>query len=160
MRRLLGKGATKVYINGPGHMTRMARITIYGKSLQKSSPELEILWSWNLVGSIRDSRSTKFFFYKVFMNDDPGLILTYLTALFNDTWGQIWLRVRLDWGELLQSLWNGEACSKGLNWLNNCVNFMKKINTQGGFLSLSQGCIHVYDLYFIYDLYFQTACSL
>ena len=28
---------TKVYINGPGHMTKMAAILIYGKNLKKSS---------------------------------------------------------------------------------------------------------------------------
>ena len=28
---------TKVYINGPGHMTKMAAMSIYGKNLQKSS---------------------------------------------------------------------------------------------------------------------------
>ena len=32
-----------VYINGPGHMTKMATMPIYGKNLQKSSPESEIL---------------------------------------------------------------------------------------------------------------------
>ena len=28
----------KVYINGTGHMTKMAAMLIYGKNLQKSSP--------------------------------------------------------------------------------------------------------------------------
>ena len=31
-------GGTKVYINGPGHMTKMAAMPIYGKNLKKSSP--------------------------------------------------------------------------------------------------------------------------
>ena len=30
-------GGTKVYSNGPGHMTKMAAMPIYGKNLQKSS---------------------------------------------------------------------------------------------------------------------------
>ena len=34
---------TKVYINGPGHMTKMAAMPIYGKNLKKSSPEPEVL---------------------------------------------------------------------------------------------------------------------
>ena len=35
------EGGTKVYINGPGHMTKMAAMPIYGKNLKKSSsPEL------------------------------------------------------------------------------------------------------------------------
>ena len=31
------EGGTKVDINGPGHMTKMAAMPIYGKTLQKSS---------------------------------------------------------------------------------------------------------------------------
>ena len=29
------EGGTKVYINGPGHMTKMAAMPIYGKNLKK-----------------------------------------------------------------------------------------------------------------------------
>ena len=37
-------GGTKVYINGPGHITKMAAMPIYGKNLKKSSsPEPEVL---------------------------------------------------------------------------------------------------------------------
>ena len=32
------EGGTKVCINGPGHMTKMAAMPIYGKNLKKSSP--------------------------------------------------------------------------------------------------------------------------
>ena len=40
------EGGTKVYITGPGHMTKMAAMPIYGKNLQKSSsPEPEVLRS-------------------------------------------------------------------------------------------------------------------
>ena len=36
----LQDGGTKVYIFGPGHMTKMGTMLIYGKSLKKSfSPE-------------------------------------------------------------------------------------------------------------------------
>ena len=31
------EGGNKVYINGPGHMTKMATMPIYGKNLKKSS---------------------------------------------------------------------------------------------------------------------------
>ena len=34
------EGGTKVCINGPGHMTKMAAMPIYGKNLKKSSPPL------------------------------------------------------------------------------------------------------------------------
>ena len=38
------EGGTKVYINGPGHMTQMAAMPIYDKNLKKSSsPEPEVL---------------------------------------------------------------------------------------------------------------------
>ena len=38
------EGGTKVYINGPGHMTKVAAMLIYGKNLKKSSsPEPEVL---------------------------------------------------------------------------------------------------------------------
>ena len=33
----LWEGGTNVYINNPGHMTKMAAMPIYGKTLQKSS---------------------------------------------------------------------------------------------------------------------------
>ena len=39
MEPIWDKG-TEVYLNGPGHMTKMAAMPIYGKTLQKSfSPE-------------------------------------------------------------------------------------------------------------------------
>ena len=37
------EGGTKICINGPGHMTKMAAMPIYGKTLKKSSPEPEVL---------------------------------------------------------------------------------------------------------------------
>ena len=38
------EGGKKVYINGPGHMTKMAAMPIYGKNLKKSSsPEPDVL---------------------------------------------------------------------------------------------------------------------
>ena len=38
------KGGTKVYINGTGHMTKMAAMPIYGKNLKQSfSPEPEVV---------------------------------------------------------------------------------------------------------------------
>ena len=44
------EGGTKVCINGPGHMTKMAAMPIYGKNLKKSSsPELAGRFPRNLV---------------------------------------------------------------------------------------------------------------
>ena len=50
------EGGTKVYINSPGHMTKMATMPIYGKNLKKSSsPEPAGQFSQNLVCSIGNS---------------------------------------------------------------------------------------------------------
>ena len=50
------EGGTKVCINGPGHITKMAATPIYGKNLKKSSsPEPEGRFPRNLVCSIRGS---------------------------------------------------------------------------------------------------------
>ena len=58
---LLWDGGTKVCSNGPGHMTKMAAMPIYGKNLKKkSSPEPKGRWPWNLVCIIGCSSTTKF----------------------------------------------------------------------------------------------------
>ena len=54
-------GGTKVCSKGPGHMTKMAAMPIYGKNLKKSSSlEPKGWWPWNLVCSIWCSSTTKF----------------------------------------------------------------------------------------------------
>ena len=50
----------KTYINDLGHMTNMAAMPIYGKTLKKSSsPEPIGQWPWNLVCSIVCASTTK-----------------------------------------------------------------------------------------------------
>ena len=50
------EGGTKVCINGPGHMTKMAAMAIYGKNFKKSSsPEPAGRFPRNMVCSIGDS---------------------------------------------------------------------------------------------------------
>ena len=69
----LERGGTKVYINRPGHMTKMAVRSIYGKNLknlllqnQKSyDPE-----TWHVVSGTQALQSL--------YNDDPELTLTYM----------------------------------------------------------------------------------
>ena len=73
------EGGTKVYINGPGYMTKMAATPIYGKNPSKiffsktSRPIFTKLgmYHWGLLPII------------VYINDDPGVTLTYFTARSN-----------------------------------------------------------------------------
>ena len=51
-------GGMKPCSNGSGHMTKMATMPIYGKSLLKSCLEPKGRWSWNLVWSIEYSSTT------------------------------------------------------------------------------------------------------
>ena len=57
---LLWDGGTKVWSNGPGHLTKMAAMPIYGKNLKKSSLEPKGWWPWNLVCIIGCSSTIKF----------------------------------------------------------------------------------------------------
>ena len=82
----------KVYINGLGHMPKMAAIPIYGKNLKKifsktRSPMILKLgmYHWGLK------------LYKVYINDDLVLTLTYFKARSN------WVTCTFEWGKLLQS---------------------------------------------------------
>ena len=49
----------KIYTNELGHMTNMAAMPIYGKSLKKSSSDAIGRWPWNLVCSIVYASTTK-----------------------------------------------------------------------------------------------------
>ena len=71
---------TKVYSNGPSHMTKMATMPIYGKNLKKSSSwEPNGQWPWNLVCCIKRSSTTKFI--QMMTLDGPWPILRQ---------GQLW----------------------------------------------------------------------
>ena len=73
------EGGTKVYINGPGHKTKMAAMPIYGKNSSKiffsrtGGPIFTKLGMkhWGLLPII------------VYINDDPRVTLTYFTARSN-----------------------------------------------------------------------------
>ena len=84
--------------------------------------------------------------YKDFINDDPGLTLTYFTA------GSNWVTCTLEWGKLLQSHLMEENLQLKTILIKNTVN--EKNLTPGGCLPLSSGYIHVY-----YH-YYQTSSSL
>ena len=61
MWSLLGKGGgAKVYINGPGIMTKMAAMPIYGKNLKNSSspePEFYDLETWHVTSGTQALQS-------------------------------------------------------------------------------------------------------
>ena len=69
---------TNVCSNGPGHMTKMAAMPIYGKNLKiffsrtKKPVTLNLSMQYWLLE-----------YYQVCSNDDPGLTLTYFTARSN-----------------------------------------------------------------------------
>ena len=76
---LLWDGGTKVCSNGPGHMTKMAAMPIYGKNFKKiffsgtKRPMTLNLCMHHLVLK----------YYQVCSNDDLRLTLTYFTARSN-----------------------------------------------------------------------------
>ena len=73
------EGGTKVYINGPGHMTKMAAMPIYGKNLKKLLLQIQMsydLETWHVASG---TQALQF----LYINDDPELTLTYFTARSN-----------------------------------------------------------------------------
>ena len=72
-------GEKKVCSNGPGHMTKMAAMPIYGKN------PLKIFFS-RTIRPMTLGLGMKHLpcgAYQVCSNDDPGLTLTYLTPRSN-----------------------------------------------------------------------------
>ena len=60
------EGGRKLYINGPGHITKMATMPIYGKNLQNSSPTELMILKYGMEHYVLK-------LYKVYINDDPEL---------------------------------------------------------------------------------------
>ena len=71
-------GGTKVCSNAPGHVTKMAAIPIYGKSLKNLFSGTKRPMTLNLGVHNRVLE-----YYQVCSNDDPWLTLTYFTARSN-----------------------------------------------------------------------------
>ena len=75
MQPLLAKGKKKVYIFGPGHMTKMAAIVKSLKSFfLRTAEPIALKLGMSHLGS---------YFFIVYVNDDPGLTLTYFMARSN-----------------------------------------------------------------------------
>ena len=75
MWSLLGKWGIKFYINGPGHVTKKAFTPIYGKNLLLQNRKSYDFETWHVASGTQ--------LYKVYINDYPGLTLTYFTAWSN-----------------------------------------------------------------------------
>ena len=72
-------GKTKVYSNGPGHMTKMAAMPIYGKNpLKIFFSRTRRLMTLGLGMQHRGYRACQ-----VCSNDDPEFTLTYLMSRSN-----------------------------------------------------------------------------
>ena len=70
---------TKVCSNGPGHMTKMAAMPIYGKNLKKiffSGTKRPMILKLGMQYRVLE-------YYQVYSNGDPGLTLIYFTARSN-----------------------------------------------------------------------------
>ena len=66
-------------INDIGHMAKMAAMPIYGKNLRKSfslEPKTPMTLKIGMQHWVIE-------YYNVYSNDDPGMIMTYLTAMSN-----------------------------------------------------------------------------
>ena len=84
------EGGKKIYINRLGHKTKMAAMPKLIKTLKnlllqnQKSYDLQLgMYHWGPK------------LYKVYINDDPGLPLTYFTAWSN------WVICTFEWGKLL-----------------------------------------------------------
>ena len=75
---LLYDRGTKVFSNGPGHMTKMAAMPIHGKKLKIFFSGTKRLMALKLGMQHRVLE-----YYQVCSNYDPGLTVTYFTARSN-----------------------------------------------------------------------------
>ena len=65
-------GGMKICSNGPGHMTKMVAMSIYGKNLTSLLRNQRPI-TLKLGTLVREN-------YQVFSNDDPGMTVTYFTG--------------------------------------------------------------------------------
>ena len=74
----LQEGGKKVYINGQGHMTKMAAMSIWLKPSKIFSYRTNSPMTLKLGMEHYELK-----LYKVYINDDPELTLTYFTTMSN-----------------------------------------------------------------------------
>ena len=89
---LLWDGGSKVSSNGPGHMTKMAAMPIYGKNLLLWNKKADDLETWYAASGVR-----------VLWNDDPGLTNWSLMLLYVKS--QISCGASMGWGNESEYNW-------------------------------------------------------
>ena len=72
----LWEGGTNVFINNPGHMTKMAAMPIYGKNPSK----FFFSGSTGLISTKHGMKHLGLEYYNVIINYDLWMTLTYFTA--------------------------------------------------------------------------------
>ena len=87
------EGGTKVYINGPGHMTKMAAMPIKPLKIFSRTRSPMILKLGMLHWGLK--------LYKVYINNDPGLTFPYFTARSN------WVTYTFEWVKTVIKSFNG-----------------------------------------------------
>ena len=87
----LKEGGINVYINNPGHMTKMAAMPMYGKNPSKIFSRTSGQISTKLAMKHRCLKH-----YNVYINHDPVMTLTYFKAR------STWVANAFEWGKLLK----------------------------------------------------------
>ena len=67
-----------MWINGPGHMTKMTATPVYGKKIQKSFPTF--ITNSPMIMKL-GTEHYKLKLYTFYINDDPELTLTHFTTM-------------------------------------------------------------------------------
>ena len=75
-KKQLWEGGTNVFINNPGHMTKMAAMPIYGKNPSKFS----FSGTTGPISTKLGNKHRGLEYYNVFINYDLWMTLTYFTA--------------------------------------------------------------------------------
>ena len=91
-------GGTKICSNGPGHMTKMTTIPIYGKNIENLPSGTKRPMTLKV-----DMQHRVLEYYPVCSNDAPGLKLTYFTARSNLVpYAFVWEKVKtMDFSETI-----------------------------------------------------------
>ena len=122
-----------MFINNPGHMTKMAAMPIYGKNPSK----FFFSGTTGLISTKLGMKHRGLEYYNVFINYDLWMTLTQFMAR------STWVDHAFKWGKLLKCHLKGNASRKLANGQNIDYSEKKKRTTGGG-LPPPPGNIHVY----------------